>query len=394
MTCEVCAPIEKKTNLKLPHVIRKCASCGDEYAVREAGKKGIGFKVQAGDRFVMPAGFIKLAANPLKASGQMSRAGIDFFAKIVFGIDIAKPGLEDDFLPILEKIQDENEKWFIDKEIVSDIDWNQEKDVQTAITRLSKSPDSVEFWAMMAASLNAVASEAIKTNDAAKAAWAMASAERFRALITFKENFADVVYMGHSAGRLIQLLKIWENNKENGDEGFWQRILSEHAYAFSQLFSVPVTFLEGNAYVGGTQIDRADARYVDFMLMGGNANHAIIVEIKTPTTKLLTAKYRGNVFSPSKELGGSIVQAQDYCDTLRKNVDSITKQRNIELNTFNPRRVVLIGTYNSQLTEPKQRSSFELFRSSLSGVEVITFDEFFNKIEQLAKLFNLTRITE
>jgi hypothetical protein len=35
--------------------------------------------------------------------------------------------------------------------------------------------------------------------------------------------------------------------------------------------------------------------------------------------------------------------------------------------------------------------SFELFRTSLAGVDVITFDEFFRKIEHLAKLFNLVR---
>jgi hypothetical protein len=35
--------------------------------------------------------------------------------------------------------------------------------------------------------------------------------------------------------------------------------------------------------------------------------------------------------------------------------------------------------------------SFELFRGSLAGTDVITFDEFFRKVEHLAKLFNLVR---
>jgi hypothetical protein len=32
-----------------------------------------------------------------------------------------------------------------------------------------------------------------------------------------------------------------------------------------------------------------------------------------------------------------------------------------------------------------------LFRGSLNGIEIVTFDEFFRKVENLAKLFNLVR---
>ena len=97
---------------------------------------------------------------------------------------------------------------------------------------------------------------------------------------------------------------MWDANKENGDEGFWQIKLSEHAYAVSQLFSVPVTLIQGKAYVGGMSIEGKDARFLDFIFSGGNANDAILVEIKTPVTKLLGAKYRKNVYRPSAELGG------------------------------------------------------------------------------------------
>jgi putative restriction endonuclease len=38
-----------------------------------------------------------------------------------------------------------------------------------------------------------------------------------------------------------------------------------------------------------------------------------------------------------------------------------------------------------------KRRSFELFRTNLSGVEIITYDELFKKIEVLATLFNLIR---
>jgi hypothetical protein len=106
----------------------------------------------------------------------------------------------------------------------------------------------------------------------------MACAERFRSLYVFKQYFEEVVWMGHSARRLTELIQLWDANKTNGDEGFWQTQFQAHSFAFTQLFSVPVTFIEGKAHVGGQGIDRHDARYVDFLFSGGSASEAILIE--------------------------------------------------------------------------------------------------------------------
>jgi hypothetical protein len=67
------------------------------------------------------------------------------------------------------------------------------------------------------------------------------------------------------------------------------------------------------------------------------------------------------------------------------------KKPGIDLNTFNPRRVVIIGNYYREMTDPRKIKSFELFRTALSGVDIITFDELFAKVEHLAKMFSLVR---
>jgi hypothetical protein len=51
---------------------------------------------------------------------------------------------------------------------------------------------------------------------------------------------------------------------------------ARHSFAFTQLFSVPVTLIEGKAYVGGQGIDRGDARFVDFLFSGASASDAIL----------------------------------------------------------------------------------------------------------------------
>jgi|SRR5215211_1260724 len=89
-------------------------------------------------------------------------------------------------------------------------------------------------------------------------------------------------------------------------------------------------------------------------------------------------------------LAAAHVQVNDYCHSLRENV-LLKRGAGVELNTFNPRRVVIIGNYETELTDSRRKASFELFRTSLAGVDIITFDEFFRKLEHLAKLFNLVR---
>lgn len=390
MTCKACAKLKDVTDLSRPYTVRTCEECGRKINLRKAGAHGIGIEVKKGEQFVMPAGFLTVSANPLKGSGQFTSHGLSWFAELVFGVDISKQENREGFPAAIRATMESNENFFKDAEFLKGIDLNDAANEEEIFKRISANTKTVEWWGYMAALFGAVALDAIKEGKASDAAWATATAERFRSLAIFKTNFEEAVFTGQSARRLVELIRIWDANKENGDEGFWQIKLSEHAYAVSQLFSVPVTLIQGRAYVGGMSLDGKDARYLDFIFSGGNASDAILVEIKTPTTKLLGAKYRKNVYPPSAALGGSVVQVNDYCHSLRQNIQ-LTKSAGVELNAFNPRRVVIIGNYAKELNDPKKKASFELFRTSLAGIDVITFDEFFKKIEHLAKIFNLVR---
>ena len=74
----------------------------------------------------------------------------------------------------------------------------------------------------------------------------------------------------------------------------------------------------------------------------GYEDEAILIEIKTPTTKLLGSKYRGT-FRPSSELNGATVQVLDYRDALVKNLSSVTQSTGYDISTFSPRCVVIVG---------------------------------------------------
>ncbi len=180
------------------------------------------------------------------------------------------------------------------------------------------------------------------------------------------------------------------NKKDNDDEGFWQIKLKENAYAISQIFAVPLLFIKDSAYVGGMNIDRKSAKFVDYLFALESSREAVLVEIKTPVTKLLGTKYRGTC-RPSQELTGSLMQVLDYRGTLMKDLRSVTEGTNYTLNAFSPKCVVIVGNGSVELADEEKRTAFELFRANSKDVEIVTYDELFRKLDILASLFTLTR---
>jgi hypothetical protein len=355
------------------------------------GADGRGITIQAGHQLILPASFLSFSANPLKGGGRLYRHGLAWFSHQVFGDEIlAKKERFEEFVRLqigaLESFLRASDKL---KEVNFDGD-----DPAIVAQRLFEVAGgdklSSEWFALVATSLYSTVINGLADLSPIDAIWATAVAERYRSLWIFKQNFEEAVWMAQSAKTLIETLSVWQTNRTNDDEEFWQARLQEWSYVLSQLFSSPVTFIKGKAYVGGQQVDGRSARFVDFLFSGGAGDEAILIEIKTPKTPLLQkSKYRSSIHAPSTDLSGSVVQMSDYRDSLISSYRDILSERSVELSAFRPKSIVIIGDYSGQLADAVKRRSFELYRSSLANVEIVTFDELFRKVEHLAKLFNL-----
>ncbi|MEW6426436.1 MAG: Shedu immune nuclease family protein [Thermodesulfobacteriota bacterium] len=386
MCCTACAHLENILDLSTPYVERTCAQCGRKINLREPGDNGHGIKVEKGDQFKFPNGWLQLAANPLKGTGHLTKHGLGWFAKLIFVEEIKK---DSEVTELLEESRIYADKVLEDSVLLADLNLESEDDAKEAIARVEKDQSSLEWWALLVGTFSAIAKDAVEEQDAKKAAWATRALERCRSMCVFKTHLEEVVWMGHSAGRLVEVLKKWYANTTNGLEAYWQQLFKENPYVLSQLFSVPVVFIGDNAYVGGMNIDRQDAKFVDYLYATDSSNDAILVELKTPVTKLLGSRYRKGVFKPSSELSGSVVQALDYRRELSRNVQSLLKETDKKIDLFNPRCVVVAGDAATELDTEVKRRSFELYRSAMKDVEIVTYDELFKKAEVLATLFNL-----
>ena len=177
--------------------------------------------------------------------------------------------------------------------------------------------------------------------------------------------------------------KFLEDNFDNNDEKFWQQLFNDNPNVITSVIPSVVHIIEEQPYMGGKAIDNKGASIGDFLFKSGTDNVSII-EIKTPCTNLLGNEYRSGVYSPSKELTGSIVQIRKQKDGFVKEYNSIKIQsmkKGENFSAYDHKSYIIIG--NTQILTVEQNESFELFRNSLKDIEIITFNELINKIKIL-----------
>lgn len=182
--------------------------------------------------------------------------------------------------------------------------------------------------------------------------------------------------------RLQRVADDFERNLGNSAENDWQRFFKENDWIIPQVMSVPCALYEAQAYVGGKTIDNHNGSVLDFLYQNKLTKSVVLVEIKTPVTKLLGGRYRARSYSMSDELSGGIAQVLSYRQTLLNEFNQLYVESKGGFEAFSPQCVVVIGN-TSELDDSIKVGSFENFRSCLSGVTVLTYDELLAKVRDL-----------
>ncbi len=156
-----------------------------------------------------------------------------------------------------------------------------------------------------------------------------------------------------------------------------QKFFTENSWIFSNILSMPVALFKGKAYLGGKNYENKAGKEADFLYKNNLTHNVFIIEIKTPKKRLIDSKqpYRKpDVFSLGKELTGGLVQILNQKDNLQKEFYKLSSGK---FQSFNPKALLVIGLL-SDLTED-QLKSFELFRNNIKDVEIVTYDELFER---------------
>lgn len=190
-----------------------------------------------------------------------------------------------------------------------------------------------------------------------------------------------------STTRLDKILKDWNDNKNNNNEEYWQKLFQENTWILSQIFSCPFIFVGKKFYCGGKEDDDKGGVKGDLLYKNNLTKNLAFIEIKTPETEIMGSKYRGDekgkdnvIYSMSNDLSGSVNQILNQRKVYQNNHgDNNGKFLN------NAKCVLIIGKID-KLKDEDEKKSFELYRSASKEVEVITFDELFGRVQAICDL--------
>ena len=178
-------------------------------------------------------------------------------------------------------------------------------------------------------------------------------------------------------------IEYWEENKDSNDEKKWQKIIKKNSWIISQLFSSPLILLENEAFLGGKNISNTSGNIIDFVYQNKLNSNIHLIEIKTPMTELIGKKYR-STYQISSELSGSVNQLLNYRQSVMNEFHNLHYKSPSKFEATNPKSTLIIGKISE--LDDLQLKAFELFRNELKNIQIVTFDEIYEKTNILLNL--------
>lgn len=166
----------------------------------------------------------------------------------------------------------------------------------------------------------------------------------------------------------------------------WQGFFESNKWIFGYGLNYQILKQEqAQPHYGGTRVDGTGGQKGDYLTSTeGEINFTVLVEIKTPVTPLLqgTAEIRNGAWSLSKSLTDAISQIQ--ANIAMWEISGSGQPENRDefegrgVYTVRPKGIIVIGSLGELDTRSK-RETFQRFRKSLHGIEILTFDELYNR---------------
>lgn len=214
--------------------------------------------------------------------------------------------------------------------------------------------------------------------------------KRRTALERFKKLLDEPTYMTYYQEELKK------HGKSHRPEDVWQHFFEHNRWIFG--YGLRLVACEGlndhkleTIVVGADIIDGSGKRIDGLLKTRGAINRALFTEIKLHNIDLLEKYDRPAVWVPSRDLRGAVAQIQK---TLHKVNLKVTKNFEIIANKdgdptgetiafVKPHGIVIAGRLSQFSTEKgtnwEKFSSFELYRQQQTGVEILTYDELYER---------------
>jgi hypothetical protein len=221
-----------------------------------------------------------------------------------------------------------------------------------------------------------------------------------------KIDSTEIVEISYRKEQLYEFFKLLhddsffatKSSETSGDEAVWQNFFEKNPWIFgfslNYIFNSPLDGKKLEQTVVGYSITGSGKRTDALLKTNGIIQSLCFGEIKTHKKEILKISktpYRPESWAISEELAGGIAQVQRTVQKSLYNIQNalqimdddgfMTKEK---LYLYKPKAFLLIGCLNEfrnsegNIHEEKF-SSFEIFRRSLNDIEIITFDELYER---------------
>lgn len=216
---------------------------------------------------------------------------------------------------------------------------------------------------------------------------------RKKQLAVFKSLLTDPAFFDQ---RRLELQK--PGKQAPGDEGVWQNFFESNQWIFGYGLSlIACEALDGEKLekfaTGASIFTGAGKRSDAVMRSKGFISSLVFGEIKTPAAPLLEkeAYRKPDVYQTSRELNGAVAQVQKTAEKAIRQIsadihrlyDADGTPTDIQVSSIRPKRVVVLGNLEQLAVDgnpnPEKTSAFEHYRNSIHDVEIMTFDELYER---------------
>lgn len=216
--------------------------------------------------------------------------------------------------------------------------------------------------------------DVITSKDIVNTAYRKKQLEIFKLMLDDAEHFK--VYAKSEGISATKEEKVWQHFFDKNDWIF--------GYGLDYRFN---NILQREFYASGTQADGSESVICDYLL--GDSRFTSFVEIKKPSTPLFAASQnRSMSWKLSSELIDSITQILEHKASGQIKLEAGQNHDGdgnlIDQKAYDPKVILIIGKWEeinglSSLEKTIKQKTFELLRRDSRNVEILTFDELYDR---------------
>ncbi len=199
-----------------------------------------------------------------------------------------------------------------------------------------------------------------------------------------KLSIAHIYHTRMTALQTFEAMLLCEHSEND-----WQNFFEDNTWIFGYGLDYKIlkNVTEQPTYGGATYKGDGTNKGDFLAATQGYLGFTVLVEIKKSNTQLLSRKkYRNDVLLPSEDLIGGVSQLRINARTWEHEGSQSPKNRDLlegnSIFTVQPRKILIIGN-TEQLRDREMRENFELFRKGQNEVEILTFDEVYQRAKYI-----------